>query len=34
MDEIGIIPRFGGILCHEHWKPNPRENTVYNTGIY
>ncbi len=21
MDEIGIIPRFGGILCHDHWKP-------------
>lgn len=20
MNEIGIIPRFGGILCHDHWK--------------
>jgi len=21
MDEINIIPRFKGILCHDHWKP-------------
>lgn len=21
LDEIGILPRFNGILCHDHWKP-------------
>ena len=21
MDEIGVLPRFKGILCHDHWKP-------------
>ncbi len=21
MNEIGIVPRFTGILCHDHWKP-------------
>ncbi len=21
MNEIGILPRFNGILCHDHWKP-------------
>lgn len=21
MDEIGVIPNFKGILCHDHWKP-------------
>lgn len=26
MDEINIIPRFKGILCHDHWKPYYRYN--------
>lgn len=21
MEEIGILPRFHGVLCHDHWKP-------------
>ncbi len=21
MDAAGILPRFKGILCHDHWKP-------------
>ena len=21
MDEMGILPKFQGILCHDHWKP-------------
>lgn len=21
MDEMGVLPKYGGILCHDHWKP-------------
>ncbi len=21
MEDMGVLPRFGGILCHDHWKP-------------
>ena len=21
MDDMGVLPRFKGILCHDHWKP-------------
>lgn len=27
MDEINILPRFQGILCHDHWKPYYRYST-------
>ena len=27
MDEIGILPQFQGVMCHDHWKPYYRYNT-------
>jgi transposase len=29
MDEINILPRFQGILCHDHWKPYYRYAFVH-----
>ncbi|MHA2040140.1 MAG: IS66 family transposase [Promethearchaeota archaeon] len=29
MDEIGIIPNFNGILCHDHWKAYYRYNCLH-----
>lgn len=29
MDEIGILPRFKGILCHDHWKPYYRYTFIH-----
>ena len=29
MDEIGILPRFHGILCHDHWKPYFRYDFIH-----
>lgn len=29
MDAIGILPRFHGILCHDHWKPYYRYDFIH-----
>ncbi len=29
MEEMGILPRFKGILCHDHWKPYYRLNCTH-----
>lgn len=29
MNEIGILPRFNGILCHDHWKPYYRYDCTH-----
>lgn len=29
MDDMGILPRFNGILCHDHWKPYYRLNCTH-----
>jgi transposase len=29
LDEIGILPAFQGILCHDHWKPYYRYGTSH-----
>lgn len=30
MDEIGILPSFKGILCHDHWKPYYRYECIHS----
>ena len=29
MDDMGILPRFKGILCHDHWKPYFTYNCIH-----
>lgn len=29
MDEIGILPFFKGVLCHDHWKPYYRYDCIH-----
>ncbi len=29
MNDIGILPRFKGVLCHDHWKPYYRYNCTH-----
>jgi hypothetical protein len=29
MDAIGILPRFNGVLCHDHWKPYYRYSCLH-----
>ncbi len=29
MNDMGILPRFKGILCHDHWKPYYRINCTH-----
>jgi transposase len=30
MDTIGILPRFHGLLCHDHWKPYFRYDCLHS----
>ena len=30
IDDIGIIPNFSGILCHDHWKPYYNYNCLHS----
>ena len=30
MDAIGILPRFKGLLCHDHWKPYFRYDCLHS----
>ena len=30
MDEIGILPQFNGVMCHDHWKPYYRYSCLHS----
>lgn len=30
MDEIGILPEFQGVMCHDHWKPYYRYESLHS----
>jgi len=30
MDDIGILPKFRGILCHDHWKPYYKYGCIHS----
>ncbi len=30
MDDIGILPHFNGVLCHDHWKPYYRYDCLHS----
>ncbi len=32
MDEIGILPQFQGVMCHDHWKPYYRYKSLHALG--
>jgi len=30
MDEMGVLPHFSGVLCHDHWKPYYRYDCIHS----
>lgn len=30
MDDIGILPHFNGVMCHDHWKPYYRYDCLHS----
>ena len=30
MDEMGVLPHYTGVLCHDHWKPYYRYNCTHS----
>ncbi len=30
MDEMGVLPEFNGVLCHDHWKPYYRYDCLHS----